>query len=86
MITNALIYSAWFILSFFVEILPVSTGFPSEVETAFQYLGGYAGMLDPLLPISTLASVLVILFAFEAIVFGFKTLTWIFSKIPIFGK
>ena len=86
MITTAIIYTAYYVLGFFVEIFPRSDGFPSEVATAFSTLGGYVGMLDPLVPISTLATCISILIAMELIIFAFKTLTWIFSKVPIIGK
>jgi len=86
MITTAFINTAYYILGFFVQIFPVSTGFPEEVASAFLYFGGYVGMLDPLVPIATLATCIGILITLELVIFAFKTLSWIFSKIPIIGK
>lgn len=86
MITTALIYTAYYVLGFFVAIFPLSDGFPSEVSSAFSYFGGYVGMLDPLVPISTLATTVGILVTLELVIFGFKILSWIFSKVPFIGK
>lgn len=86
MITTALIYSAYYVLGLFVQIFPISDGFPSEVGSAFQYLGGYVGMLDPLVPISTLATCIGILITVELLIFSWKILAWVFSKVPIIGK
>jgi len=86
MITTAIIYSAYYVLGFFVEIFPLSNGFPSEVASAFAYLGGYVGMLDPLVPIETLSTTLGILITIELVIFAFKILSWIFSKVPIIGR
>lgn len=86
MITTAFIYSAYYVLGLFVQLFPESNGFPSEVGSAFQYLGGYVGMLDPLIPIATLATCVGIILTVELLVFSFKILTWAFSKVPIIGK
>jgi len=86
MITTAFILMAYYLFGFFLEIFPISAGFPPEVGTAFQYLGGYVGMLDPLVPVDTLATTVGILIAVELILFAFKMLSWIFSKIPVIGK
>jgi len=86
MITSALINSAYYVFGFFIEIFPVSSGFPSEVNTAFAYFGGYVGMLDPLIPISTLATTVGIVITVELLIFTFKMLSWIFSKVPLIGR
>lgn len=76
----------YYLLSLVFLLFPISTGFPTEVSTAFTYLGGYVGMLDPLIPISTLATTVGILVTVELLIFSFRGLSWIFSKIPIIGK
>lgn len=86
MITTALITTAYYVLGFFLNIFPTSTGFPTEVQSAFSWIGGYVGMLDPLIPIATLSTTVGIVITIELLIFGFKTLSWIFAKIPIIGK
>lgn len=86
MITTAIINTAYYVLGFFVAIFPLSAGFPSEVASAFTYLGGYVQMLDPLVPIDTLGTVVGIMVTIELTIFAYKILSWIFSKVPIIGK
>jgi len=86
MITNAIITSAYYILGFFVTLFPLSSGFPAEVSAAFTYLGSYVGMLDPLVPVTTLATCVAILITIELLIFSFRILSWIFAKIPVIGK
>lgn len=86
MITTAIINIGYYILSVLVSVFPVSSGFPSDVQTAFSYVGSYVGMLDPLIPISTLSSVVLIAVTIELLIFSFKIFSWIFSKIPIIGR
>ena len=85
MISSAFIYLASYIIGFFVVLFPASTGFPSDITNAFTTMGGYVQVLNTILPITTLASVLVILFATDIIIFGFKTMKWLVSYLPFIG-
>jgi len=85
MIFTSFVYLAAYVLGFIVDILPVSTGFPSDVQTAFNTMGGYVQLLDTLLPIGTLAIVLGILVSVDVAIFGFKTFKWLVSYIPFVG-
>jgi len=85
MISSAFIYLAYYVLALVVGFFPTSTGFSTDVTTAFSTFGGYVKILNTLLPISTMASVLVILMSVELIVFGFKSFKWIISHIPFVG-
>ena len=86
MIVSALINTAYYVLAFFINLFPQSSGFPSEVSSAFAYFGGYVGMLDPILPISTLATTVGIVFVVEGVIFSYRVLTWVFHKVPFIGK
>jgi len=72
-------------ISFLIGILPTGTGFPSTIHSAFSTLGGYVGIFDVFIPISTLLFCLTTIFGVEIAVFGFKTLKWLISHIPIIG-
>jgi len=85
MIFTSFVYLASYVLGFIVNILPDSTGFPSDVQTAFDTMGGYVQLLDTLLPVGTLAVVLGILVSVDVAIFGFKTLKWLVSYIPFVG-
>lgn len=86
MITTGLINFGYYLLGLISQIFPISTGFPSEVGSAFTWLGGYVGMLDPLVPISTLGTTVGIAVSLELLILTFRIFTWIFSKIPIIGR
>lgn len=86
MITSALIYLAYYTLSTIIEVFPVSTGFPPQVATAFTFVGGYVGILDPLVPIDTLLDCILILITVRLIIFGFKVLSWVYGKVPFVGR
>jgi hypothetical protein len=82
MITDALMSFALTIVNFLVGIFPSSEGLPEEVTTAVETIGGYVGILDPIVPISTLATVLGLLITFELAVFAFKGVRWAVSFLP----
>jgi len=86
MITSFFIYLASQIINLILTPFPVSTGLPTEFHTALTTLTGYVGILDPLVPISTLVSALTIVFVYEFTIFSFKALSWIYHKIPVIGK
>jgi len=85
MIFSGFVYLASYILSLLLLILPTSTGFPTDVQSAFNTFAGYVQILNTLLPISTLATVLAVLVATDLAVFGFKTFKWLISHIPLVG-
>jgi len=85
MITSAFIDLAYSGLSTLIGWFPMGTGLPIEVHTAVAGLGSYLGLLDALVPISTLATVVGLVFVLELLIFGFKTLKWLGSHIPFVG-
>lgn len=85
MITTAFIYFGNALLGFVLAIFPVSTGFPQQFNDAVNYIAGYAGMFDTLVPISTLATAVGVLFSVELIILTFKATKWIFGYVPIVG-
>jgi len=86
MITSGFLYLTSLIISTLLTVFPASDGLPSEFSTALTTLSGYVGILDPLVPISTLASAVGIILLYEATIFGFRGLTWIYQRIPFLGK
>lgn len=85
MILDALFNLGFGILNWFINLFPVSTGFGSEVHTAFSSIGGYVGMFTGLLPYVTIALALGLVFSVEIAIFLFKTTKWIISHIPYIG-
>jgi len=86
MITSGFLYLTALILNALLAVFPSSTGLPAEFSTALTTLSGYVGILDPLVPISTLATCFGIILLYEATIFGFRGLTWIYQRIPFLGK
>jgi len=85
MILDVIFSLGYILLSLVIQILPESTGFPAEVNTAVTSLGGYVGILDPIFPISTLATVVGLVFSTELAIFMFKNSKWIIGHIPWVG-
>jgi len=85
MITNALIALALAIVGGILSIFPDSSGLPPQVDDAVAYIGGYAGILDPLVPLATMATIISLLITVELSIFAFKGLRWIFSYVPMVG-
>jgi len=80
-----LLYLVYYVLNFLINLLPTGVPFPTSVHTAFSTLGGYLGVMDVFIPLSTLLWCLTTIFGVEIALFGFKTLKWIISHIPIIG-
>jgi len=85
MITNAIIGLGATIISVILAVFPYSDGFPPDVATAAAYFGGYLGILSPIVPISTLLTILSLVIFFELTVFAFKAFKWVFSHVPFIG-
>lgn len=85
MITTAFINLAYTLVSTIVSWFPNGSGFPAEVHTAMQYFGEYLGVLDALVPVSTLATAVGIVFTVEITIFGYKTLKSLVSHVPFIG-
>jgi hypothetical protein len=85
MISSAFIAFGAYVASFILLVFPDSQGLPDEVSEAATYLGGYLGILDPLVPVSTLLTVLTLLVTFELAIFAFKAFRWLFSHVPWVG-
>jgi len=84
MIISGLIYIATVVLQLILSIFPTSQGLPTEVTSPIPQLSGYVGILDPLVPISTLAQALSILLLFVLTLFTFNAVIWLYGNIPFF--
>jgi len=82
---SLILLAVYTFISSIVGLLPTSSGFPSEVHDAFSTLGGYVGIFDVFIPLSVLLWCLTAIFGVELAIFGFKTLKWLISHIPLVG-
>lgn len=85
MITTAFITLAFYIVSMLLGIFPDGAGFPDTIHTAAQALGGYLGVTDAILPVTTLGQTIAVVFSVELIIFGYKTLKNFATHIPFVG-
>lgn len=72
-------------LQFIINFLPSGSPFPEQVHSAFATLGSYLGLIDVFIPISTMLWCLLLVFGVQIAIFGFKTIKWIISFIPLIG-
>jgi hypothetical protein len=82
---NFIVYQIYNFLKAIINIFPSGGGFPESFHTAMSSLGEYLHLLDPIVPISILLTCLLIIFGVEIAIFGFKTIKWIISHIPLIG-
>jgi len=85
MLITPLVNFAFYLVAHFIAFFPVGSGFPSDVHTSVVWLGGFFGLINDIVPISTLVTAVGIVFAVEIAIYGFKTLKWIISHIPLIG-
>ena len=72
-------------LTSIIELFPTGTGFDTDVHTAFQTLGEFMHVLDPMIPFDTLFQCLTLIFTVEFAVWTFKSIKWLASHIPWIG-
>lgn len=85
MIITLLLKIAYVVLSAMIGLLPDSSGFSSDVLSAGTQFGSYFGMFSPVIPLSTVATAVGVVFGVEIAIFFWKTLKSIISHIPQFG-
>lgn len=86
MIISGFLYLSSSILALVLAVFPESAGLPSEFTSALGTFSGYVGIIDPLVPVTTLATAVGIVLSYELIVFTFKGLVWTYQRIPFIGK
>jgi len=85
MLVDAIINLAYLTIAGLVGLFPAGSGFPSEVHSAAIALGGYFQLLSPLVPIPTLVFIVGLVFAFEMVMFSFRTIRWLVGYVPMIG-
>jgi len=82
---DLLFQAVYFFLNGLISIFPSGSTFGTDVHSAFSTLGSYFGVMDSFVPINTLFNCLLLVFGVEIAIFGFKTLKWVISHIPMIG-
>jgi len=82
MITTFILSIPLFFIQALINVLPNSNGLPSEVTSAIVTVWNYGQGASFFFPISTLLTLVVLVFAFEAGILAWKFVNWILRKIP----
>jgi len=85
MIGDIFLNFVYVVVASLIGFLPQSQGFPETFHQAMLGIGGYFGMFSPLIPIDILLTCVTIIFTVEIAVFGFRTLKWVISHLPMIG-
>lgn len=85
MITTGLINISYYVLNWLISLFPVGSNLPTNVHTGASYLGGFFTLINPLVPTTTLAIIIGLIFTVEIAFFGWRTLKWVLSFIPLIG-
>lgn len=85
MIIDALLNLIYYIVSVILFIFPESDGLPSDVSDSLVELGGYVGVLEPILPVTTVATIFALIVTYEIVLFTFKGVMWLWRFVPLIG-
>lgn len=83
MITDALIYFGFLIMSLFTAVLPASSGLPASFETSLQSLFDYAWNFNDFIAVDDMLIVLGLVIAFEVGMMAYRFARWFFSSVPL---
>jgi len=67
-----------------ISLLPVGS-LPTGIASGMTTIGSYLFKFNALLPVSTLFQVLGAVVVFEAAIFLFRLLAWIWRQVPLIG-
>ncbi len=86
MITTAGYNVGFIVISYIISLFPAGSGFPPQVHTAVSELGGYFSMLAPIIPITTLVTIVALTFTIEIAFFGWCTVKYLISHLPFLSS
>lgn len=85
MIADSFLNIVLWLINSIIGWFPASSGFPDAVMNSASLIGGYLGILDPLVDRTQILIVLGLVFGTEIAIFSFKTLMRFISHIPFIG-
>jgi len=80
MVTTGLINFGYLIISWVLSLLPVYTGFPTEMQNAITWIGGTGAGLSCIVPVDTYRAQIVIIVYLAIILLGIRFFAWIFNR------
>lgn len=86
MIITLLLTIAYQILSALTSVLPASEGLPTAVSDALAYVGTAINSVSYLIPVGSLFGALALVVTYEAAVWAFHGVMWVWKRIPFIGR
>lgn len=84
MITSALLYIIYgfvYVVTSPLRLLP-NASLPADLTAAITAINGYITALNPVLPISTILTVVGFVLSIEAFIFTYKVIMWVLKRFP----
>jgi len=75
-----------FLFSVFGSVLPASEGLPASVSSALEFVGTSVNGISYLIPVGALFGALAMVIGYEAVIWIFHGILWVWKKIPIIGR
>jgi len=85
MITDAFLNLGIFVANLIISLFPVGGGLPVEAHTTALTISTYMGLINLIIPISTLALGVAFVYTVELSIFSFKTIRMFLSHVPLVG-
>jgi len=86
MISTFFIAIGGFVFTALATVLPASEGLPSGIQSALELVASSLNAIGYILPISALFTALGIIVSYEAAIWIYHGILWVWKKIPIIGR
>lgn len=86
MISTFFIMLGSIIFQILLGVLPAGTALPTQVSDALTYVMTALNSLTYILPVANIFYALFIIIAYEAVMWGFHAVVWVWKRIPIIGR
>lgn len=86
MITSVFIFFGAILFQTLAVLLPASEGLPSTISNALIYIASAVNSVSYIVPVSALFDSLLIVVTYQAAMWIFRGVVWIWNKTPIIGK
>jgi len=81
MITTIFLNIIYAFVSFFINLLPLGTGFPASWIAGIYSIWGYINAFSFIVPVDILVFALSIAISFHLFIFGWNILHWVYGLI-----
>ena len=86
MIITFLLQVAYTFINTLLRVLPNSSGLPSGMHDALTYIIGGINSFSYIIPVAALFAALGTVVLYEAGVWGFHAVMWVWKRLPFIGR